>query len=250
MVVDVAVDGGMAVEMAGKADYEIILMDVRMPGMGGTEATQLIRERYGLVDLPIIAMTANAMPSQEKECLAAGMSDFIGKPFDPSQLYAVIHKWVTGLGDAFLLGTTGDALRGANLHLPSSIEGLDVRAGLRRVAGMKALYVKTLGGFADQQEDVVARIRQSVANGDMERASREAHTLKGAAGMIEAREIYNLAIDLEHALTAGDLDPAEDLLDRLDPMLVKVVNAARAAIEGSGADETRHGAANRDTVTA
>jgi len=250
MVVDVAFDGGMAVEMAGKADYEIILMDVRMPGMGGTEATQLIRERYGLVDLPIIAMTANAMPSQEKECLAAGMSDFIGKPFDPSQLYAVIHKWVTGLGDAFLLGTTGDALRGANLHLPSSIEGLDVRAGLRRVAGMKALYVKTLGGFVDQQEDVVARIRQSVANGDMERASREAHTLKGAAGMIEAREIYNLAIDLEHALTPGDLDPAEDLLDRLDPMLAKVVNAARAAIEGSGTDETRHGAANRDTVTA
>ena len=232
MVVDVATDGAMAVEMADKSKYEIILMDVRMPKMDGTEATRLIRENQA--DLPIIAMTANATHSQEQECLSAGMDDFIGKPFDPTQLYSVIHKWVTGLGDALLLGVAGDQLRGSELCLPSNVEEFDIRAGLRRVAGMRVLYINSLQSFVEQQGDVLARIVQFMAEGNNEGASRDAHTLKGAAGMIEARGVYDRAADLETALNAGDLDRARNLLDRIDPMLTGVISTARLVVENSG----------------
>jgi PAS domain S-box-containing protein len=231
MAVDVATDGAMAVEMAGKAEYEIILMDVRMPKMDGPEATRLIRQDQP--DLPIIAMTANAIRSQEEECLAAGMSDFIGKPFEPAQLYSVIHKWVTGLGDALLLGAAGDQLRGSELCLPCNVEGLDIRAGLRWVAGMKVLYINALQSFVEQQEDVVAQIIKSMETGDNEGASRIAHNLKGAAGMVEARGVSGLAADLESALSVGDVDTARVLLDRIDPMLTTAMSTARSVIEGS-----------------
>ena len=180
MEVDVAGDGKEAVEKAVAKDYEIVLMDMRMPNMDGVTATRLIREREDLADLPIIAMTANVLKAQKEECLAAGMSDFIGKPFDPAEFYTIIHKWVTGLGDAPMFGAAGEALFGEGIHLPSHIDGLDIRAGLRRVAGMRALYIQTLKSFSDRG-DVIADLRRAVAEQDIERAILEAHSLKGAA---------------------------------------------------------------------
>jgi PAS domain S-box-containing protein len=236
MEVDVVGDGDAAVKRVRENDYEIVLMDMRMPTMDGVTATRLIREREDLADLPIVAMTANAMSSQQEECLAAGMNDFIGKPFDPSQLYAVIQKWVTGLGDAALFAPSAmAAMKGANLRLPGHIAGLDIRAGLRRVAGMKALYVNTLQSFVDGQEDIVARVRQAIADHDTDRAGREAHTLKGLAGMIEAGEVCSLAAELETTLAVSNLASVPQLLDRLEMKLVTVVGAIRAAVEGSRA---------------
>ncbi|ARJ65956.1 hypothetical protein WV31_09975 [Magnetospirillum sp. ME-1] len=95
LTVDVAEDGGMAVEMVGKTEYDLVLMDVRMPNVDGITATRLIRKRKDRADLPIIALTADVVDKQDEVCLAAGMNDFISKPFRPSQLYAVIRKWGT-----------------------------------------------------------------------------------------------------------------------------------------------------------
>jgi len=233
MEVDVVGDGDAAVKMVGIKDYEIVLMDMRMPKMDGITATRLIRERAELAELPIVAMTANAMSSQREECLAAGMNDFVGKPFDPGQLYAVIQKWVTGLGDATLFTPASmTAMKGANLRLPGSITGLDIRAGLRRVAGMKALYVNTLQSFVDGQGDVVGRMRQAIADHDTDTAGREAHTLKGMAGMIEASEVSGLAAELEAALAVADGDSVPELLGRLEVAVLALVEAVQVAVDG------------------
>ncbi|MBI5898521.1 MAG: CHASE domain-containing protein [Rhodocyclales bacterium] len=92
--VDPAPDGEVAVAMAEQRDYALILMDMQMPVMGGVEATRRIRAQEKGHRVPIVAITANAFAEDRERCLAAGMNDFIAKPFNPEQLYAVILSWL------------------------------------------------------------------------------------------------------------------------------------------------------------
>jgi len=100
--VDVAENGEIAVRMVQDNDYDLVLMDMQMPIMDGIEATRIIRANPRLVDLPIIAMTANAMAADRDRCLEAGMNDHIPKPIDPEELFRVLAQWTqsrsTGLG--------------------------------------------------------------------------------------------------------------------------------------------------------
>ena len=235
MRVEVAADGALAVEMARKGNHEIIWMDVQMPTLDGITATKMLRQEERFDELPIIAMTANAMNQHRADCLAAGMNDFVGKPYDPEQLYSVIQKWVTGSGDADLLASLyRTRMFSPDARLPGRIDGLDLRKGLRRVAGIKALYIATLTSFANEQGDIVERLQRSIADHELDRAMREAHTLKGAAAMIEAREISSLAASLESILATGQTEGSMVLVDRLGDELVPLLNAIHAAIDGSG----------------
>jgi signal transduction histidine kinase len=92
---DLAENGRIAVEMAGRGRYDAILMDMQMPVMGGIEAARLIRLQPEHVATPIIAMTANAFDSDRDACLAAGMNDHVPKPVDPDHLYATLLRWLT-----------------------------------------------------------------------------------------------------------------------------------------------------------
>ncbi|ARJ65957.1 hypothetical protein WV31_09980 [Magnetospirillum sp. ME-1] len=232
MQVEIATDGSVAVAMVAAKDYEVVLMDMQMPNMDGLTATRLIRGNDRFADLPIIAMTANAMEMHKDACLHAGMNDFVAKPFNPAQLYSTIHKWVTGAGDAELF--EGIELPEDDCRLPSPIEGLDMRAGLRRVAGMTSLYVDTLRSFIEQQGDAVARIRAALTEGDLKRAERDAHTLKGLAGMIEAREVRDAATRIEAACAAGELGGGAEALDELEPILLPLIRAIKVALDDDG----------------
>jgi hypothetical protein len=92
LVVDVAVDGREAVQKVAPGIYDLILMDVQMPGMDGLEATRRIRAMPGLGDLPIVAVTANIFAEDKANCLAAGMNDFLAKPSPPGLLFATVLK--------------------------------------------------------------------------------------------------------------------------------------------------------------
>ena len=240
MLVDIAGDGEAAVEMIREHDYEIVLMDMQMPKMDGLAATRLIRKDKRFADLPIVAMTANSMTAQEKECLAVGMNDFITKPFEPAQLYSLIHKWVTGLGDAeMMVPSARKAMAASEINLPSTIEGLDIRAGLRRMAGLRGLYVRTLRSFMEQQGDMVERLRQSVVDCDLELAGRDLHTLKGLVGIIEARDVQTIVVRIEAALELADVDKCLPLIDLLESKLTPLLNAIRSAVVGDDTEISR-----------
>ena len=229
--VDVAVNGAEAVSMVErKGDYEIVLMDVQMPVMDGLTATRRIRANPKFAELPVIAMSAGVMGSERDACREAGVNDFIGKPFSPEQLYAVLEKWVTGLGDGAMFDAKVLAQHdNTSVSLPINVDGVDVRAGLRRFAGLRGLYAKALSRFSAEYRDLPVRIRQQLAVGDMVTAVREAHSLKGAAGMIEAREIYGLALAVEQVLDQGDQTAGLALIARLEAALTPLLDALDAA---------------------
>jgi CheY-like chemotaxis protein len=93
-LVALAANGQLGVDAVTVAlpQYDVVLMDLQMPVLGGFEATRTIRSGLGLSNLPIVAMTANAMPSDRHDCLAAGMNDHIGKPFKLDELVALLLR--------------------------------------------------------------------------------------------------------------------------------------------------------------
>ncbi|MEI7843252.1 MAG: MASE3 domain-containing protein [Gallionellaceae bacterium] len=95
LIVDLADDGTVAVEMAQRIDYDLILMDMQMPKMNGTEATKLIRAMPNRQHTPILAMTANAFNEDREACIASGMNDHIGKPVDPKKLFETLLMWLS-----------------------------------------------------------------------------------------------------------------------------------------------------------
>jgi CheY-like chemotaxis protein len=92
--VDLAENGEAAVRMVQDNRYDLVLMDMQMPVMDGIEATRAIRSDPRFGDLPIIAMTANAMAVDRERCLEAGMNDHIAKPIEPEELFRVLAQWI------------------------------------------------------------------------------------------------------------------------------------------------------------
>jgi PAS domain S-box-containing protein len=93
-VVDIADNGEIALDMLGKAAYDLVLMDMQMPVMDGVEATVALRKLGKFRNLPVIAMTANVMAQDRQRCLDAGMNDFLVKPIEPDQVWDVLLKWI------------------------------------------------------------------------------------------------------------------------------------------------------------
>ena len=94
LIVNMAEDGLTAVDLLANDSYDLVLMDMQMPRMGGLEATRKIRQLPNGQSLRIIAMTANAFASDRADCMAAGMDDFLAKPIDPDLLFVTLLKWL------------------------------------------------------------------------------------------------------------------------------------------------------------
>ena len=247
LVVDVAEDGRIACEKvrtqaSSMHPYDIILMDIQMPVMDGIEATRAIRaEKFGS-SIPIVAMTANAMVSDQEECKAAGMVDFIPKPIDPDVLFRTLLRWIkprlngNGAITATPLAREPESSKIEDA-LPLFIPGLDQAEGLRRVLGKPARYLSMLRGFADTQANVVADIRQALQAQDHKTAGRLAHTLKGLAGNIAAAELQGAAKALDQALRDNNADGALDaVLDTLEAALAQQIKDILSALPAAAAD--------------
>jgi two-component system sensor histidine kinase/response regulator len=233
LLIDTAENGEMAVEMVGKQNYELVLMDMQMPVMDGIAATRAIRANPQFRSLPIIAMTANAMASDREKCVEAGMNDHLAKPIDPDQLFGALLRWIKPrdrAAEARNVPEDRPVSEAASRTAPLEIAGIDTKTALKRTGGNPKRYESLLERFADSESQVVSEIRRALAANDTSTARRLAHSLKGAAGNLGAESLSELAAKAEGAL--GQNQGVNTALEALSGSLDAVVAAIRAALPG------------------
>ncbi len=215
--------------LASDPAFDGVLMDCQMPVMDGYTATRLIRAEARFKDMPIIAMTANAMAGDKDKVLEAGMSDHIAKPLNVGVMFATLAKWVrprVARGEAAKssIPTAAPGTEVPRLLDRLELPGIDQRAGLATSGGDPNLYRRMLLKFHSSQANFVVHFREAYASGDRTAAQRCAHSLRGTAGTIGAFELQAAAARLEQACEHGapDLDiqgHLQAVLDTLAPVM-------------------------------
>ena len=225
--VDIASNGAIALAKIEENAYDGVLMDCQMPVMDGYQATRKLRQDPRYSDLPVIAMTANAMVGDKEKCLDAGMNDFIAKPIDVAQLFGTLARWIAPAAPQEMTVVVAQP----EAELPV-IAGLKMAEAMRRVGGNATLMRKLLDRFVETQFDAMQRIVAAIENNQLETAIREAHTLKGLAGNIGAGGLADSAARVEHLLSLGSHDGLPQALAActlaLDELVPKIVLAMQS----------------------
>lgn len=210
MQIDIADDGKKAIDMIRKNKYDLVLMDHMMPVMDGVEATRYIRAMEGTYyrELPIIALSANAMKEVEKLFTDAGMNDFVAKPIDVRQMYKVILKWlpenlISRQTNLFIAETDRNVLKRAEEIY--DIEGINAKKGIEN-SGSEELFISLLGDFYKLIDMKSVKLEKCIADNMLKDFTIEVHALKNTARMIGAMELSEEFRNLEQLGNDNDMN--------------------------------------------
>ncbi|MBI5657992.1 MAG: response regulator [Nitrosomonadales bacterium] len=219
--VHVAQNGQEALELLRREPFDCILMDMRMPEMDGLETTRQIRADPALAGARIIAMTANASGDDRERCLAAGMDDFIGKPFQPDNFYATLAKWLPP-----------QPQKTASPAHPPRIAAAVVPAGgpdvidllvLGELVGNDSQKIRSFARrFVESSREDVDRIEEEMARGNLAAVSELGHRAKSPARMAGATRFADLCQALENCAAAGNAEQAKSIVSQLRPLLGRI----------------------------
>lgn len=222
--VSLADNGEKALEALEAASFDGVLMDCQMPVMDGYSATRAIRRDSRFADLPIIAMTANAMAGDRERVLEAGMNDHIAKPVDVTTMFTTMAKWISLAEAAALPVGEPDETRHADQAIVK-LAGINSQEGLLRTGQNHALYNRLLSRFYEQYQDFNKDFDLAWQTPEQGHAERYAHTLKGNAAQLGAERLATAAKELEAAV--ADARP-------LDLPLAATTKALEQVMEGLG----------------
>jgi len=218
--VELAEDGARAVEMWEGGAYDLVFMDCQMPELDGFAATGEIRRREALTGegatrSPIVALTANAISGDRERCLAAGMDDYLTKPFSLEELQGVLVRWLPRALQKSAASSRVGAQKGADTRGGNA--AVFDRAGLvERIGGSADCVDFLVEKFVESSAQILATLRCHVKNGEGEGIHREAHSLKGAAASIAAEEMREISARLEALTSEGSASGAELLYLQLE----------------------------------
>jgi PAS domain S-box-containing protein len=207
-------------------DFDVVLMDVQMPLLDGYQATRYIRAELGLVDLPVIALTAGALSSERQRAVAAGMDDFIVKPFDAPTLITSIlrHVRISALQSATPTVALSQPQPPATVPWPA-IVGINLTDARMRLCDDFCLFLANLRRLLHEFSDV--SIPSRADDGEVLTAyAARMHKLGGAAGMLGANAIQQLAVDARAACVAGEVKRLERLAAALGTELQRLGQSA------------------------
>jgi len=215
----VAKNGKEAIDLLLKEHFDCVLMDIQMPLMDGFEATQLIRANPALAGIPVIAMTANASNEDRAQCFAAGMDDYISKPFKPNTLYAMLAKWLSVQPQQMPFPDMSSTLPAATTWAgdPNIID-LSVLAEL--IGDNKFEMRKFATRFLESARKDMTAIESALERKDLEALSVLGHHNKSPASMVGAMGFFRLCQTLEDiGINGGDIERAHDVVSQMHPLL-------------------------------
>ena len=225
--ITIANNGSEAVTMIEEKNYDLVLMDCQMPIMDGYEATRAIRKEKRFTNLPIVAMTANAMQGDREKCINAGMNDHVSKPISTKELFAALAKWIPPREkQAQKENVSAAGTKKEEVSIPE-LEGIDIQAGLSVVGGNKMLYRKLLVRFFNDFVDISHEIKEALESGDKETAERLVHTVRGVAANVGAKDLASISEALETKIAKGKKGIKEKLLNDFSDSLNKVLNSLK-----------------------
>ena len=205
---DTATSGGQAIEMVRQNDYDIVFMDQRMPEMSGIQTTMAIRESGN--NVPIIALTASAVPEAKEKMFASGMNDYLSKPIIKTELLNALRKWIPADKIVKSRPAAASAYKGLDdsqmefWERVEQSEGLDIAIGLSRVDGQRDVYEKSLKLIVPEIEKSNTNLIAFLSADDMENFRIEVHGIKTALANIGAMELSEKAFELEAASGKND----------------------------------------------
>ena len=208
-----------------KQHFDVVLMDLQMPEMGGFEATAAIREMEKTtgLHLPIVAPTAHAVAGDRERCLAAGMDGYVSKPIQSKELHATLENVCAKQPENKPASTAPDT------------EAFDSTAALDRVEGDEKLLGELAGLFFDDYPRLLNQIKESIAKSDGDSLEKAAHSLKGSVGNFAAREAFDAALALEKLGREGNFGSAERACDRLEAEIDRLRIALSGLLMGEAA---------------
>ena len=226
LMADAVADGKEAVRALEKIPYDLVLMDCQMPEMDGYEATAEIRNPKSKVrdhDIPVVAMTANAMQGDREKCLAAGMNDYLSKPVEPRTLAEMLDKWLPQ--DNVKEGTVAMDETAQSITPDTTPPVFDKEAVLERMMGDEKLVETITEGFLEDIPLQIQAMKDFLDAGDVPGVERQAHTIKGASANVGGEALCAVASDMEKAGTAGDLDAVGNRMANLEEQFERLKQA-------------------------
>ena len=199
--------GVEAVEKVHSGKIDLVFMDGQMPEMSGFEATELIRKAgFGL---PIIAVTANAVKGEKEKCIAAGMNDYLSKPFKSRDLHPLLEKWLPDTGAGNQSRGKKEPAAGKAPPGDSGSNGTDIfdySAAVETFMGKKDIVVKVVSAFRKKTEAQFGSMSESLLSGNWQSLQIESHGIKGGSWNLQAGRLGDAAAALESA--AMEKNPA------------------------------------------
>jgi CheY-like chemotaxis protein len=228
--VSIANNGEEAVKMVVDGEFDVVLMDIQMPGMDGYQTTAQIRSdpHFTYTKLPIIAITAHALADERERALDAGLNDYVTKPIDMSQL---VNALLTCLAPQNATPKSQEEKNtvARSAILPIAFDSINMKSALARLGGKQNLYLRLLLMFRDNQAETGQTIRTALQSNDLTLARRLAHTLRGVAATIGADKLSSAAKNLETAIAQSETALYVGKLEQVDRDL-EIVMAGLAGI--------------------
>jgi two-component system, sensor histidine kinase and response regulator len=216
-------NGRLAADRAVLEPFDLVLMDVQMPEMGGLEATGLIRdhERTAGGHVPIVALTARAMAGDREQCLAAGMDAYVPKPLRAEDLFAAIDSVVAQREPSPTHATT---------QVPS--DKIDRAALLEGFGGRADLLKHVIEVFLEDGPATLTRLKGAIEAGDGTSVAAIAHSLKGSVGLFSQGQAYEGARRLEQVGKSGDLSQANAVQAEVEESVARLTTELRVLLDG------------------
>jgi PAS domain S-box-containing protein len=237
----IAGDGQQALDKLKTEKVDAVLMDIQMPVKDGYETTREIRGDKQFAGLPIIAMSAFAMESDHEKSFKAGMNDFVTKPFKIDELLSVLAKWIdpqqinpesTDMDPEFQDSDSNHSTDSSkDLMFAHDIPGVHILAALNNLEGNVELYHSLLVNFSNNFSTAAEDIENALLVKDYPLAHRLAHTVKGVAGNIGAKDLQMSAQALEKALRKEEVADSRKLFGGFESSLGVVIKGLRALLE-------------------